>query len=192
MEWESDEFGASHAGRAGAVLADGSEPEPLYFDAGSGSFGCTTSDWWVYDGTLRAPLATHLRGCCACGWRGSALHPIDWSQVDDERPYDSVAPGPYDDWQDHIERVEARTVPVPAELDDLVGQLEVRLSTLADDAPLAALRVVGALERLTGRVGMVAAFHTRADEVPWESVGQALGLTEQEARSRVASYRYRS
>ncbi|AYG78956.1 hypothetical protein DWB77_01065 [Streptomyces hundungensis] len=192
MEWQSDEFGASHAGRAGAVLADGSEPEPLYFDASSGSFGYTSSDWWLYDGTLHAPLATHLRGVCACGWRGSALYPVDWTQVDDERPYDTVVPGPYADWQNHIQHVEARTVPVPVELDDLVGQLDARLSVLADDAPLAALRVVAALERLTGRIGMVAAFHTRADEVSWESVGQALGLTEQEARSRVASYRYRS
>lgn len=192
MEWQSDEFGASHAGRAGAVLADGSEPEPLYFDASSGSFGYTSSDWWLYDGTLHAPLATHLRGVCACGWRGSALYPVDWTQVDDERPYDTVVPGPHTDWQNHIQHVEARTVPVPVELDDLVGQLDARLSVLADDAPLAALRVVAALERLTGRIGMVAAFHTRADEVSWESVGQALGLTEQEARSRVASYRYRS
>ncbi|MFE0682032.1 hypothetical protein ACFW17_14615 [Streptomyces sp. NPDC058961] len=192
MEWETDEFGASHAGRAAPALADGSEPWTTHFDADSGRLDCVPGDWWAYDGTLRAPLATHLRGVCACGWRGTGLHPIDWSRVEEERPYDTEIPGPHADWQDHIEHVEARTVPVPAELDALVAELDMRLRSLADDAPLAALRVVAVLERLVGRVGMVAAFHTRADEVPWESVGRALGLTEQEARSRVASYRYRS
>lgn len=80
--WENEGFGASHRGRPGAVLADGTEPKPAIFDLGSGTHFHETSDWWVYDGdTPRAPHATALRAACSCGWRGTALHPVDWQQV---------------------------------------------------------------------------------------------------------------
>ena len=56
--WEYDEFAGEHDGRAAAVLADGSEPKPMLYDTGSTANFHETSDWWVYDGTRRAPLAT--------------------------------------------------------------------------------------------------------------------------------------
>ncbi|MFC9619439.1 hypothetical protein ACFTXM_05390 [Streptomyces sp. NPDC056930] len=34
--WETDEFGSEHEGRPGVLLADGTEPGQVYFDAGSG------------------------------------------------------------------------------------------------------------------------------------------------------------
>ena len=37
MGWKSVEFGDSHEGWTGALLADRSEPGPVYLDAGSGS-----------------------------------------------------------------------------------------------------------------------------------------------------------
>lgn len=79
-DWTTVEFGTSHRGRPGAVLPDGSEPKPVVFDVESGTNFRETRNWQVYAGsTLSAPRATALRGACSCGWRGSGLHPIDWS-----------------------------------------------------------------------------------------------------------------
>ena len=75
--WKSEEFGPAHEGRARALLADGSEPKPVYFDAGSGCNGYRVSEWWVYNGTLSRPQATHLRGSCSCGWHGARLYQVD-------------------------------------------------------------------------------------------------------------------
>ncbi|WP_147971796.1 hypothetical protein [Streptomyces sp. col6] len=58
----SEEFGASHRGRPGAVPAESTEPKRVIFDLGSGSYFHETSDWWVYDGdTPRPPRDLALR-----------------------------------------------------------------------------------------------------------------------------------
>ncbi|MFD5149326.1 hypothetical protein [Streptomyces sp. NPDC058401] len=49
--WTTDEFGTSHAGAVGAVLADGTVRPPVYFDAGSGGGGNPVSQWSVAAGT---------------------------------------------------------------------------------------------------------------------------------------------
>lgn len=188
MGWQSDEFGTSHEGEARAVLPDGTEPKPMHFDVGSGGHVHETSDWWVYDGTLGALRAAALRGSCSCGWRGTSLYPIDWSQVARRAPYDYDTSGPEDDWEAHIEEVNARTVPLPLALRELLDQLEQHLNTLADQAPLAALKAVEALERMTGHIGREAAHGTQVDEMSWETIGKALGLPEAEARARVSRY----
>ncbi|MGW1843005.1 hypothetical protein [Streptomyces sp. NPDC001966] len=48
--WETEGFGGEHEGRPGALLADGTEPGPAYFDSGSGSTVHRSTDWYVYDG----------------------------------------------------------------------------------------------------------------------------------------------
>ncbi|MGW9116214.1 hypothetical protein ACWGRV_06110 [Streptomyces sp. NPDC055663] len=48
--WETDGFGGEYEGRPGALLADGTEPGPAYFDSGSGSTMHRSTDWYVYDG----------------------------------------------------------------------------------------------------------------------------------------------
>lgn len=191
MEWQSEQFGASHQGRAAAVLADGSEPGPMYFDTGSGSSTHRTSDWWVYDGTLRAPLATGLRAACSCGWRGTACYPVDWNDVDPHRPHLHDTTGPEDDWAQHITDTEARSVPLPDTLTALLRQLEEQLEDLADNAPLAAVRAVAALERTTHDIAQHAARAIEADSTSWPTIATALGLTEQEARSRLTRYALR-
>lgn len=124
--WQDEEFGAAHRGRAVAVLADGSEPGPVVYDTGSAA-GHASSQWWVYDGTLRAPLATRPRGACACGWRGTALHPVDWAALGD-RPYDVDPLGPYEDWFPHVRQVAARAVPVPDAVAGLLQRLDEQLA----------------------------------------------------------------
>ncbi|WP_407547418.1 hypothetical protein QOM21_00060 [Streptomyces sp. Pv4-95] len=76
-------------------------------------------------------------------------------------------------------------MPLSGELDDLLEQLANQLDALTTEAPLAALKAVAALERITGRVGREATLAAEADEMFWEVIGKALGLTEKDARLRL-------
>ncbi|NEB35799.1 hypothetical protein [Streptomyces sp. SID14515] len=186
--WSTEEFGASHEGQPGVVLADGVEPGPVFFDTGSGSHVHQSTSWWVYDGSLRSPVAAQLRGACSCGWRGESLYPIDWDDVDRREPYAYDTTGPQDDWARHIAEVEAGTVPLPDDVAELLGQVQARLDTLAEVAPLAALRAVAALERATHRAGRMAANLAAADDATGEQVGPALGIAPDKARSLLTHY----
>ena len=187
MAWRSEEFGESHEGIVGAVLADGSEPKSVYIDVGSGSSMFETREWWAYNGWLGRPKATGWRASCACGWRGDS-HPIDWDRVEDHDLDDLDTSDAYDEWWEHIHAVERRTVPLPEELSELIEQLEERLDALADTAPVAALKAVAMLERMAARVGKEAAYGAQADDVPGEALGTALGLSVDNARSRLDRY----
>ncbi|MFG2895370.1 hypothetical protein [Streptomyces sp. NPDC048248] len=76
-------------------------------------------------------------------------------------------------------------------MDDLLERLANQLDALTTAAPLAALKAVAALERITGRVGRQAAFAAEAEELSWEEIGKALGLTEKDARSCLTHYSLR-
>lgn len=191
MGWKSEEFEASHEGWAGAVLADGSEPGPVYLDPGSGSDFHETREWWAYSGILNRPRAARARAACACGWRGTGTYPIDWATVSTTGPYEPVIDGPEDDWEGHIAEVESRTVPLPAELAALLQRLEDQLLDLADEAPLAALKAVAALERATKRAARNAARNARADELSAEAIATGLGLSADRAGSRLTHYALR-
>ncbi|MGW0664862.1 hypothetical protein [Streptodolium elevatio] len=157
--WSFD-ITATASGRGGVVLADGIEPGPVYVDAGSGSNVQTRTDWWLYDGAAwsRAPRADAVRAACACGWRGTRTYPLVWiacgnpqehgerADAEPERPTADVD-ACLDDWKAHIADVDAATVPVPDEVASLLADLRARLTTLADESPLAALRVLGQVER---------------------------------------------
>ncbi|MFJ9411391.1 hypothetical protein [Streptomyces sp. NPDC101393] len=150
----------------------------------------STSEWWVYDGTLGAPRASEVWGSCSCGWRGSSRYEIDWDEVVAEgRPVELGLCGPREDWEEHITEVDQRAVPLPGGLTDLLEQLDRQLYTLADQAPLAALRAVGVLERAARRIGLEAAYNVGADEISPDAVEEALGLPEQTVRSRLTRFR---
>jgi hypothetical protein len=183
VEWRTENFGTSHEGRPRALLPDGTEPGPVYFDIGSGAEMPKSTEWWVYDGTLRAPKASHLRAACSCGWRGETHHPLDWSRVPRHHPYDYDTSALEEEWDRHIREVESRSVPLPTDVEAMIDELDRRLGDLADQAPLAALRAVTALERITSDAGREAAYNVRADELSWETVAKALGLTEDDAHS---------
>jgi hypothetical protein len=102
MGWRSEEFGSSHEGSVGVLLADGGEPGPVWLDSGSGSGGFMVSEWWVYDGRLGAQRAACLRGACSCGWRGARSYPVDWVRKVGW-PQDIDISGPHDDWRQHVE-----------------------------------------------------------------------------------------
>ncbi|MFG2487883.1 hypothetical protein ACGFSI_34685 [Streptomyces virginiae] len=70
-------LGAAHEGSVGVLLADGVEPEPAYFDVGSGPNVPSTREWHAYDGRYDRPRAAVPRGSCSSGWRGPAEDPLD-------------------------------------------------------------------------------------------------------------------
>lgn len=186
--WTTEEFGESHEGIAGAVLADGSEPKPVYLDFGSSADSVLeTSEWWAYDGRLRRPRAAGFRAACACGWRGET-HPIDGVWTADGRLHDLDVSAARSDWRVHIRAVERRTVPLPDQLTYLIHQLEEQLTALTERAPVAALRAVTTLERLLPDIGQEAAQAVRDDELSWASVGTALGVSPDRARSLLTRY----
>ncbi|MEU8437012.1 hypothetical protein AB0F18_29745 [Streptomyces sp. NPDC029216] len=188
MGWTAEEFGASHEGWAGALLEDGTEPGPVHLDPGTGAGFRQTREWWAYSGVLNRPRAAAARAACACGWRGAAHYPIDREAVDAAGLYEPVIEGPRDDWERHLDEVEARTVPLPVELADLLERVEDQLNTLAGQAPVAALKAVAVLERVTRSVARDAAYIAEADDLSWESIGTGLGISENEARSRLTHY----
>ncbi|MEV5508832.1 hypothetical protein [Streptomyces orinoci] len=187
MDWETEEFGAAHQGRAGAVLADGSEPKPVYLDTGSGGSMHASTNWWLYDGTFGTPKATHLRGICSCGWRGTHLIPVNWTLAADG-PETTDTSAVHDDWVHHIADVQQQTVPLPTGLPDLLEQLDAKLTGLAVEAPLAALRALSVLERTVARTGHTAITCTQADGTSDEQLARALGVTEKDAEKIVSRY----
>ena len=137
--------------------------------------GRETREWWAYDGKYSRLRAAYLRGSCSCGWRGEARYPIDWGAIEDW-PHDTDTSGPEEDWDRHIEEVEARTVPIPADIEELLAQMGTRLKALASDSALAGLRAVAAVERIARRAGGDAACDIDLDETSWAEISKALGL----------------
>ncbi|WP_308460710.1 hypothetical protein [Streptomyces sp. Ru72] len=136
---------------------------------------------------MRRPKAAAVRGSCSCGWRGQS-HPIDWDKVKNDRLDELDVSGPYDDWCEHICAVEHQTVPLPADLAQLMDQLEEHLTELAEQAPVAALKAVARLERLAALAGREAAYAAEVDELSPETIGKALGVSAGKARSRMTHY----
>ncbi len=185
--WKTEQFGTAHEGYVGAVLDDGTEPEPAYLDPGSSANFVKTREWWAYSGSFNRPRAARGRAACSCGWRGQNKYPIDWDAVDAFAETFPL-PEPLDDWRQHIDDVEARTVPLPTELVALLDQLDSQLNNLADEAPLAALKGVATLESMVKRVAASAATNAEADAHTGEELAQALGVSPSDAESRLLRY----
>ncbi|MET9959638.1 hypothetical protein ABZ128_11320 [Streptomyces sp. NPDC006326] len=168
-DWTTAEFGDAHAGAVGVLLADGSEPGPVYFDIGSGSHVPSSTHWSVYDGHFGRPLAAALRAACACGWRAPAEYPLDWEKIGEQRLHeaDIDLTGPLADWTAHLSVIRHTTAPLPESLAALLVQLADQLQSTATDSPLAALRALGVLERPTARAGQEAAGRCVAARYRW-------------------------
>ncbi|MFD5110055.1 hypothetical protein [Streptomyces cinereoruber] len=196
--WRRDGF-ESHEGMVGVLLADGSEPKPVLFDLGSGATFHESSDWWNYDGTFRRPTAVSMRGRCACGWRGTKNFPIDWETVredDDPDAYDTS--GPYTEWEAHLDDVAGRAVALPEDLAGLLGKVRERLDRLwlEEDKACAyatMLKACDGLEAIVTEVGPEAARalgHEQDEDGAVPALAEALGMTEQAARTRLRHYEH--
>ncbi|MEU9337524.1 hypothetical protein AB0D49_30915 [Streptomyces sp. NPDC048290] len=186
--WTTSEFGTSHEGVVGVLLADGTVPEPVYFDIGSGPTIESSSHWSVYDGhRAGVPTAAALRGVCSCGWTGTE-YPIDEDGVGSrERPTAAVglAGRCEADWDTHVADLEASAIPVPETVTALLSRLTEEIERLARSSPLAAVRAVRHMEIAAEDLGYWAARGVRQD-TPVAQVATALKLDEHEARKLLA------
>ncbi|MFJ9598005.1 hypothetical protein ACIRS3_35330 [Streptomyces virginiae] len=135
-------LGAAHEGAVGVLLADGSEPGPVYFDVGSGGDMPSSTVWHAYDGRYARPRAALLRGSCACGWRGAAEYPLDWTTLSATQPLyeaDVDLSGPIADYEAHLSVIRDAAVALPAGLGGLLSELVRQLGGLFAEEPLVAL-----------------------------------------------------
>ncbi|MDX3538711.1 hypothetical protein PV721_31090 [Streptomyces sp. MB09-01] len=133
---------AAHEGMVGVLLADGTEPGPVYFDVGSGPNMPSSCEWHAYDGRRGRPRAAVLRGTCSCGWRGAAEYPLDWAILPGDQPLreaDVDLSGPIADYEAHLSVIRDGSVPLPAELTELLAELVRRLDVLVVEEPLVVL-----------------------------------------------------
>ncbi|MFE5678977.1 hypothetical protein ACFQ7B_12190 [Streptomyces erythrochromogenes] len=177
-DWWTVEFGDAHAGAVG-----GDEPGPADFDVGSGSDVPSTTHWSAYDGRAGRARVEALRAVCACGWRGAAEYPLDWATVGDRPLYEADVDltGPLADWNAHLSLVRDKAAPLPEPPAALLVEITEQLTATTADAPLAALRAAGVLERIAARIGREAADALADDGVTAEAVATGLGTTHSRA-----------
>ncbi|MFI8266641.1 hypothetical protein [Streptomyces sp. NPDC085665] len=184
-------LGDAHEGSVGVLLADGTEPGPVYFDVGSGSEVPSSREWHVYDGRFGRPRAAVLRGSCSCGWRSMAEYPLDWTTLPHDKPLyeaDIDLSGPIADYDAHLSVIRDAAVQLPADLTALLTDLVRRLDVLAAKEPLVALKALADLRYVIAHTGEEAAYEIAAGDVPIEEVATALGTNEAAARSYLRSY----
>lgn len=176
-----------HEGYPAAVLADGSEPEPLQFPV-PGREGVTTgnSAWWLYTGQDGRPLAAGVKAACACGWRSAEVFPVDFEdhEATDGFEYND---GPFAEWQyGHIASLKG--VAVPRELREALATVAQRLREASRLQPLVALTVIGQLEKLVGDLAPTAGAAARMDGQTWSAIGKALNTSRQAAYQRFSRF----
>lgn len=176
-----------HEGYTVAVLADGSEPEPLRFPV-PGREGITTqnSRWDLYDGTDGRPLAAAVRAGCECGWRSVDTFPVDFDDDESTEGWEDNT-GPFAAWQsEHIEALLATSM--PTELRQALDAVAMLVGQLADERPLAVLTAIGRMEKLVAHCAPIAGAAARTKGETWSAVGKALGTSRQAAYQRFSRF----
>lgn len=189
--WTTEEFGSSHAGAVGVLLDDGTVPDPVFFDSGSGVGGPPVSQWSVYDGRFtHVPRAAALCGVCSCGWNGRK-HELDWNAIGERDLVEaagSAADACTEDWYQHMSQVEESAIPLPDTVTTLLAELEGEIERLAKTSPLAALRAARRLEVLGTQAGYWPARDVWRQDLTPEQAASALGLNEDAARKLLARF----
>ncbi|WKV76517.1 hypothetical protein AW27_033690 (plasmid) [Streptomyces sp. PCS3-D2] len=183
--------GAAHEGAVSVLLADRSEPGPVYYDVGSGSHMPSSTRWHTYDGRFSRPRAVLLRGSCTCGWRGAAEYPLDRTTLPTDQPLyeaDIDLSGPIADYEAHLSAIRDAAVPLPAGLVGLLAKLVRQLGDLAADEPLVALKALADLRHLIAQTGQDAAYELYDRNVPIEEVAAALGTSTAAASTYLNDY----
>ncbi|MEV6048402.1 hypothetical protein [Streptomyces xanthochromogenes] len=189
--WATEEFGSSHTGWVGVLLADGSVPPAVFVPMMSSGDGHEVSQWSIYDGAGlgHGPRAAGLRAVCSCGWNGPE-HRLDWEEIGNQplaEAAEAMAETCSMDWDGHTQDVERSAIPLPESVTVLLEQLRGELEKLEKTSPLAALRAVRRLEVTAVEVGYWAAHAGRGDATV-EQAAAALGLSQGEARKTLARF----
>jgi hypothetical protein len=176
-----------HEGFTVAVVADGSEPEPLRFPV-KGHEGITTqnSGWWLYNGTEGRPLAVAVRGGCECGWRSADTFPLDFDDEESTEGWEDNT-GPFAAWEsEHIASLLGTAM--PTELREALATVAAKMREHATDRPLVTLAAIGHLEKLVGDLAPTAGAAARMDGQTWTSIGKALNTSRQAAYQRFSRF----
>jgi hypothetical protein len=176
-----------HEGYAVAVLADGSEPEPIQVPV-TGQSGATSpnSAWWLYNGHDGRPGAVGVKAGCACGWRSEETFPIDWTDHEATDGFE-FNDGPFGAWSyEHIGSLLGTAM--PRELSDALDTVAKHVKQLAVERPLVALAAVARMEALVAANAPTAGATARAKDVTWDRIGKVLGTTRQAAYQRFRKY----
>ncbi|MEV4339092.1 hypothetical protein [Streptomyces sp. NPDC049590] len=190
--WATEEFGASHEGAVGVLLADGSVPDPVFIAMTSVGGGQEVSQWSVYDGGdgfVRAPRAAALRAVCSCGWSGPP-HTLQWEEFGEKALAEAgadVADACAQEWDVHTVEVERSAVTVPEPLAGLLSRVESEIEKLARTSPLAALRAARRLEVIAVQTAYWPARDISRDATA-EQTAAALGLNEDAAQDLLARF----
>ncbi|TQF01999.1 hypothetical protein E6W39_06560 [Kitasatospora acidiphila] len=188
--WTTEEFGSSHEGTVGVLLADGTVPEPVTYLLMSGGCGMTVSHWSVYDGRIGlAPRAHALRAVCCCGWTGPE-HLLNWDEIGEQALSTAGADAAgtcMEEWGRHTVEVEQSAIALPEAVTDLLERLEAEIEKLEKTAPLVALRAARRLEVTAERVAYWPA-HEARHGTSLDEVAAALGLNEDGARQLLARF----
>ncbi|MEW1721633.1 hypothetical protein [Streptomyces sp. NPDC093109] len=188
--WTTEEFGASHEGAVGVLLADGTVPGPVLVEMNSSGSGRSVSEWSAYDGRLgHGPRAAVLRAVCSCGWTGTE-HRLDWDEIGDQDLFDADLAAPdacSQEWDEHTDEVAMSAIPLPETFTDLLGQVEKEIEKLAKTSPLAALRAARRLEVTAVETSYWPARDAQQDTTT-EQAAAALGLNEDAARKLLARF----
>ncbi|MEH0549234.1 hypothetical protein QA802_41220 [Streptomyces sp. B21-105] len=174
-----------HEGYAVAVLADGTEPEPIQVPLTNGD-AAPNSAWWLYHGRDGRPLAAGVKAACACGWRAKEIHPVyfDDHEMTDGFEYND---GPYWNWaREHIASLLGTAM--PPELSDALDTVAEHVKQLAVERPLVVLATVARMEALVAAYAPTAGATARAKDVTWDRIGKVLGTTRQAAYQRFRKY----
>ncbi|MFF1267152.1 hypothetical protein ACFVZE_15085 [Streptomyces anulatus] len=170
--WDDDRDGRRHHEGLARALAVGEAPDGRIWN------GHAWQEWdtWSETGSVTFPLhpgdPTALRAECQCVWHGPT-RPLD---ADDPTVTAAQVKA---DWEEHIAAVTVADPPrdVAEEMSDLL----LRLYTLAQERPLAAL---GALRDLEGTIEpqrVIAVGRARREGESWQKVAAAVGVARQSA-----------
>jgi hypothetical protein len=169
--WDDDRDGRRHHEGLARALAVGEVPDGRIWN------GREWQEWdaWSETGLVTFPLhsgdPTAMRAECQCVWYGP-IRPLDVNP--------SVTAAQVNaDWEKHIAAVTVADPPrdVAEEMSDLL----LRLHTLAEDRPLAALGALRDLEAIIEPQRSIAVGRARRAGESWQKVATALGVARQSA-----------
>lgn len=163
-----------HEGHAVGMLANG--VIPAYASGGGWSEMEFRDGWWSAGGGADDPGAepAWLVPACVCGWRGERV------------AYDPQAEeAARKRWDVHMDDVTVYFLTVAKAAEGLAGALAVaRKAGEYDARPLAVIKALRVTQNHIGAEISAAVGAARAQELSWELIGEALGVTRQTAHER--------
>jgi hypothetical protein len=162
-----------HEGHAVGVLANG--VIPAYASGGGWSEMEFRDGWWsAGDADDPGVEPAWLVPACGCGWRGERVG-YDPQAEDAARKL----------WDVHMDDVTVYFLTVAKAAEGLVGMLEAAREAGEYDArPLAVIKALRVTQTRIGAEISTAVGAARAQELSWELIGEALGVTRQTAHER--------